>query len=54
MAELLTIGDAARIAGVSVDTMRRWEREGKIVATRTAGNQRRFKRDDLNQIVRAA
>lgn len=36
------IGDAARIAGVNVHTLRRWEREGRIKALRTPGNQRRY------------
>lgn len=40
--ELVPIGDAARVLGVSVDTMRRWEREGKISSVRTLGRQRRY------------
>ena len=43
--ELVTIGEAARILGVSVDTLRRWERDGKLSASRTLGGQRRFRRD---------
>lgn len=34
------IGEAAAILGVRVETLRRWEREGKLAATRTAGGQR--------------
>ncbi len=51
MAELLTIGDAARVLGVSVDTMRRWEREGKVAPTRTVGGQRRYRRAELDKLV---
>jgi excisionase family DNA binding protein len=40
--ELLPIGETARRLGVSVDTVRRWERDGLIKATRTLGGQRRF------------
>lgn len=34
------MGEAAAILGVRVETLRRWEREGKLAATRTAGGQR--------------
>ena len=34
--------DAAKQLGVSTATLRRWEREGKIHASRTYGNQRRY------------
>lgn len=36
------IGDAARIAGVSISTLRRWERQGLIEPSRTLGGQRRY------------
>lgn len=41
MAEEYRIGQAAAILGVRVETLRRWEHEGKLRATRTAGGQRR-------------
>jgi molybdopterin-binding protein len=34
------IGDAAATLGVRVETLRRWEREGKLRTERTAGGQR--------------
>ena len=34
--------DVARHLGVSVNTLRRWEREGRIQSVRTRGNHRRF------------
>jgi molybdopterin-binding protein len=34
------IGEAAEILGVRVETLRRWERDGKLRTTRTAGGQR--------------
>ena len=34
------IGEAARILGVRVETLRRWEREGRIKVRRTKGGQR--------------
>jgi len=48
--DLLSIGEAARALGVSVDTLRRWEREGKITSTRTLGGQRRYRRTDIAAI----
>ncbi|HET7929334.1 MAG TPA: MerR family DNA-binding transcriptional regulator, partial [Actinomycetota bacterium] len=31
------IGEAASMLGVRVETLRRWEAEGKLTTTRTAG-----------------
>jgi excisionase family DNA binding protein len=42
MDRYVSIGEAAQIIGVSVSTLRRWDREGKISSTRTSGNQRRY------------
>lgn len=39
MTEFLRIGEVAKAAGVSVDTLRRWESEGRVTFTRH-GNQR--------------
>ncbi len=38
----LPIGDVARRAGVSVDTVREWDRNGYLTSIRTAGGHRRF------------
>lgn len=48
--DLLPIGDTARLLGVSVPTIRRWEAEGKIVGTRTLGGQRRFARAEIDRV----
>jgi len=37
-----SIGKAAKELGVSRDTLRRWEKSGKIVAERTARGHRRY------------
>lgn len=43
MSKLLTIHEASEFLGVSPQTLRRWEREGKAVPChRTAGGQRRY------------
>lgn len=34
------IGDAAEIVGVRIETLRRWERNGKLRTTRSGGGQR--------------
>lgn len=36
----LSLGEAARAIGVSVDTLRRWDRAGRIRTTRDAANRR--------------
>lgn len=37
----LGLGEAARAIGVSVDTLRRWDREGRITTHRDPANRRR-------------
>ena len=43
MKSLLSIGEAARRLGLSVDTVREMERNGELSAVRTPGGHRRFK-----------
>jgi predicted site-specific integrase-resolvase len=38
----LTISEAAKLKGVSVSTLRRWESEGKLIPERTANGHRRY------------
>ena len=40
----LTPREAARLAGVSVHTLARWERLGRLQAAKTLGGQRRYHR----------
>ncbi len=47
MNKLLSIRQAAELLGVSTKTIRRWEQEGKIKATRTIGGHRRFNISEL-------
>ena len=51
--ELIVISDAARIMGVSKDTIRRWEKLGKITSERTNGGHRRYHLSDLKLSTRA-
>jgi putative resolvase len=47
MGRLVSIGEAAQIKGVSIDTLRYWEKEGKLTSVRTEGGHRRYKLSDL-------
>lgn len=47
MDTLLPIGEAAKLLGVSLTTLRRWEESGRLVPERTKGGRRRYR---LSQI----
>lgn len=49
--ELLSIGDLARRAGISVPTVRYYDERGLIRSTRTAGNKRLFPRHTLRRLA---
>jgi len=49
--DLVKIGAAAAALGVSVDTLRRWERNGRIVFERR-GNDRYLPSQDLAKLLR--
>lgn len=51
MAEDYRIGEAAEILGVRVETLRRWEREGRLATTRTAGGQRRVPTAEVARLL---
>ena len=40
MSDGITLGEAARILGVSADTLRRWDRDGKLATVRDDRNRR--------------
>ncbi len=46
----LSLGEAARALGVSVDTLRRWDRDGKIETTRDEGNRRRVPAAEVERL----
>ena len=48
--DLISIGEAARRLGVSVNTLRRWDDNGLIRSTRTLGGQRRFLTEDVERV----
>jgi molybdopterin-binding protein len=50
--EGLLLGDAARAIGVSVDTLRRWERAGKLRTKRDGANRRRVPMQEIERVAR--
>ena len=40
--DFLLIGDAAKYVGVAAETLRRWDRTGKLVASKRPGSNRRY------------
>jgi molybdopterin-binding protein len=45
------IGEAAATLGVRVETLRRWEREGKLRTTRTKGGQREVSAAEVARLL---
>ena len=46
----LLLGDAARAIGVSADTLRRWDRAGKLRTVRDSANRRRVPRAEVERV----
>jgi molybdopterin-binding protein len=51
MAEGYRIGEAAGLLGVRVETLRRWEREGKVRVSRTKGDQRLVPAEEVARLL---
>jgi molybdopterin-binding protein len=49
--EGLLLGEAARAIGVSQDTLRRWDREGKLRTRRDAANRRRVAQREVERLA---
>lgn len=47
---LLNIGSAADYLGISIDTLRRWEKKGRIKPLRSPGGHRYFSKADLDDL----
>jgi molybdopterin-binding protein len=50
-AETYRIGEAAAMLGVRVETLRRWEREGRLATARTPGGQRRVPAEEVARLL---
>ena len=51
--EYLSAGEAARVLGVSVKTIQRWDKAGLLPVIRTVTNQRRIPVDAIHQLLNA-
>lgn len=49
--EALRVGQAAAVLGVSVDTIRRWEDEGRIALERSDGGQRLVPMGEVRRLL---
>ena len=47
----LTLGEAAKAVGVSVDTLRRWDRAGKLATVRDERNRRRVPAAEVERLA---
>jgi molybdopterin-binding protein len=50
-ADLLRVGQAAEMLGVSVDTIRRWEADGRLATVRSGGGQRLVAIADVTRLL---
>jgi molybdopterin-binding protein len=48
---MLTMGEAARALGVSLDTLRRWDRSGKLRTVRDERNRRRVPESEIERLA---
>lgn len=48
----LTLGEAAAAIGVSADTLRRWDRAGKLTTLRDARNRRMVSAEEVRRLSR--
>ena len=47
----LRIVEAAELLGVGVDTIRRWEADGRLISVRTSGGQRRVPLSEVSRLL---
>lgn len=47
----MTLGEAAKALGVSIDTLRRWDRAGQIQTTRDSRNRRRVPAEEVRRLL---
>lgn len=49
--QTLSASDAARTLGISLDTLRRWDRGGRIKTERDAANRRRVPKTEIDRLL---
>jgi molybdopterin-binding protein len=50
MVETVGIGEAAKMLGISTDTLRRWDRDGKVETTRDSRNRRQVPVSEVERL----
>ena len=51
MDKLLKLSDVEKLLKVSKSTLLRWDNDGKLVAVRTEGGHRRYRKSDIDKII---
>ena len=51
MDKLLTLKETEHLLNVSKSTLQRWDNSGKLVALRTEGGHRRYKKSDIERLI---
>lgn len=54
LSEYLSIGEAALALGISRDTVKRWEKAGRMRSVRLPNGHRRFRRAEVDALLRAS
>ena len=49
--QFVSIGKAAKMLGMSIEGLRKWEREGRLIPVRTVTNHRRYRVADLHALM---
>ncbi len=49
--ELITIKEAADLLGVTTTTLRRWDKEGKLIPSKTLGGHRRYNKQQVLNLI---
>ena len=52
--QVYSVSEAARALGISLDTLRRWDRQGRIKTTRDRGNRRQVSASEVERLRGAA
>ncbi|MGH3954487.1 MAG: MerR family DNA-binding transcriptional regulator [Mycobacterium sp.] len=48
---MLSVGEAATLLGISTDTLKRWEKAGRIKSLRTPTNHRRYRLSEVDALL---
>ena len=49
--KLISIGKAAKMLGVHIDTLREWDSNGKLPSEKTVGNHRRYRLSQITKLI---